>query len=427
MAMRRWLLSSWGSAGDIYPFFALAKGLVIRGHSVTLALDPMWERKALLTGARFVPLLKESQQHVLRSMPQVITSAALGMKALKLLMRHGIAPCYREAFLKLDQEAEEHDAIIAHHFAFAAAAAAEAHEIPLFTVTLAPGITPGRNQVPAGSPFRWPTSSLFSPTTQLIWLVGRLTMRAAIDSTLNPIRKSLGLPERSDLFFRGFRHGYLLQLYSPSFASPAPDWPNDWRPLGFPFWDEPLDKAANDPFCDPELSAFLLGGDAPWLFTLGTTVVEHPGDFFIASEKAIGKRRAIFLAGRHASSLKIQFANKSNLYITDYLPLHLILPRCVGAIHQCGIGTLAQVLRAGIPSVAVPFAFDQPQNAIRLEHHRLAIKIPALKFSSAKLASALIKLENDPSYSVNATSFAKKILAEDGVALAIKLLESSPL
>jgi rhamnosyltransferase subunit B len=419
--MRRWLLSSWGSAGDVYPFLALAKGLVARGHSVTLALDPMWEAKAFLTGARFVPLLKESQKEVLQSMPQVITSAALGMKALKLLMRHGVAPAYREAFGVLYQEAGDHDAVVAHHFAFPAAAAAEAMDIPLFTVTLAPGITPGENHVPAGVPFRWPR--FLSPLARLIWWVGRYTIRLAVDSVLNPIRVSLGLPKRVDLFFAGFRRDYLLQLYSAHFAEAALDWPSDWKPLGFAFWDEAWDERS----CDCALSSFLVGGEAPWLFTLGTTVVEHPGDFFNLSQEGIGSRRAIFLAGRHALTLKLLFSKYANVYITDYLPLHFILPRCVGAVHQCGIGTLAQVLRAGIPSVAVPFAFDQSQNAIRLEDHHLAINIPALKFSSAKLSSALTMLENDRTYSVNAAAFAKKILAEDGVGNAIKRLESCSL
>jgi UDP:flavonoid glycosyltransferase YjiC (YdhE family) len=77
--------------------------------------------------------------------------------------------------------------------------------------------------------------------------------------------------------------------------------------------------------------------------------------------------------------------------------------------------------------VAVPFAFDQPQNAIRLERLRLAIKIPASKFSPSRLAKALTTIEKDPTYAANATLLAKKIGAEDGVKNAISRLESSPL
>ena len=423
MQSRRWLLSSWGSAGDVFPFLALARGLVARGHSVTLVLDPMWKERAILTGARFVPLLKQSQQDLLRTLPQVITSAVVGAKALTLLIRHGIVPIYHESFQRLYKEARGHDAIIAHHFGFPAADVALALDIPLFTVTLSPGIVPGKNQAPASLPFHWPSSSAFSPLSWMIWKVGRYMMRAIVDSALNPIRITHGLPKGKDLFFSGFRKDFLLQLYSSHFAKAAEDWPEDWRPLGFSFYDEAVDAALHD----PALRAFLNAGDAPWLFTLGTTIIEHPGDFFTDSLKGIGERRAIFLAGRHAPRLKNLFSKFTNLYVTDYIPLQLILPRCSGAIHQCGIGTLAQILRAGIPSVAVPFAFDQPQNAIRLERLRLAIKIPASKFSPSRLAKALTTIEKDPTYAANATLLAKKIGAEDGVKNAISRLESSPL
>ncbi|MFM9108664.1 MAG: glycosyltransferase [Chloroflexota bacterium] len=53
------------------------------------------------------------------------------------------------------------------------------------------------------------------------------------------------------------------------------------------------------------------------------------------------------------------------LIATPYAPLSALLPRARAVIHQGGIGTLAQAMRSGQPSLIVPFAHDQPDNAAR--------------------------------------------------------------
>jgi len=40
-------------------------------------------------------------------------------------------------------------------------------------------------------------------------------------------------------------------------------------------------------------------------------------------------------------------------------------------LHHGGIGTTAQALRAGIPQIVMPKAFDQPDNAMRIAALRL--------------------------------------------------------
>ena len=49
-----------------------------------------------------------------------------------------------------------------------------------------------------------------------------------------------------------------------------------------------------------------------------------------------------------------------------YVPLRAILPRCAALVHHGGIGTTAEALRAGVPQVIVPLAYDQFDNAARV-------------------------------------------------------------
>lgn len=41
------------------------------------------------------------------------------------------------------------------------------------------------------------------------------------------------------------------------------------------------------------------------------------------------------------------------------------MPRALANIHQGGIGTTAQALRAAKPMIVVPYSHDQPDNARR--------------------------------------------------------------
>jgi rhamnosyltransferase subunit B len=51
----------------------------------------------------------------------------------------------------------------------------------------------------------------------------------------------------------------------------------------------------------------------------------------------------------------------------DYLPFSTVLPRTAALVHHGGIGTTAQAISAGIPQLVVPFAHDQPDNAVRVQ------------------------------------------------------------
>ena len=98
--------------------------------------------------------------------------------------------------------------------------------------------------------------------------------------------------------------------------------------------------------------------------------------------------------------------------------------RVRAVVHHCGIGTISHTLRAGVPSLACPFVFDQPNNARRLEalglaevilphQHRLEYMEPALQRLFASDASA------------RAQSLRSLVGAEDGVSKACQLLEQT--
>jgi UDP:flavonoid glycosyltransferase YjiC (YdhE family) len=90
-------------------------------------------------------------------------------------------------------------------------------------------------------------------------------------------------------------------------------------------------------------------------------------------------------------------------------------------VHQGGIGTTGQCLRAGRPALVVPFAHDQPDNAARVKRLGTGRSIPRSKYNPARAVRELRTLM-DTSFSARAIEVAKQLAKEDGVDAACRAL-----
>ena len=85
------------------------------------------------------------------------------------------------------------------------------------------------------------------------------------------------------------------------------------------------------------------------------------------------------------------------------------MPHVRLVMHQCGIGTLSHALRAGKPAVACPYAFDQPNNARRLE--------------ALNVAEVVMPNQRKPKYFQKAV---EKLLASSAIKVAPSFGRSDP-
>ncbi len=132
---------------------------------------------------------------------------------------------------------------------------------------------------------------------------------------------------------------------------------------------------------DPELLRFLDAGEPPIVFTLGSAAVWIADDFYavsIAAARALG-RRALLLAGENAADIRAHAPDGIGVF--DYAPHSAVMPRAGVIVHQGGVGTTAQALRAGRPMLVVPFGQDQPDNARRVVGLGVARTIPEGRLS----------------------------------------------
>jgi UDP:flavonoid glycosyltransferase YjiC (YdhE family) len=168
---------------------------------------------------------------------------------------------------------------------------------------------------------------------------------------------------------------------------------------GFPFFQQP-----GRPEATSRIDDFLEDGPPPIVFTLGSSVVHIADNFYRAAAEAARQlgRRAILLTGRNPAPTDLP----ATVLAVDYVPLESVLPRAAAVVHQGGIGTCAEALRAGIPSLVVPFGFDQPDNGERLRRLGVARVIRRERVTAATLAAKLRELLGDPAITARARELA---------------------
>jgi rhamnosyltransferase subunit B len=413
----RWLIASWGSRGDLHPFLALGRGLIARGDEVTLVGHPEWEGDTRVAGLRFVATDEPPRETLAEHLPNLFSTRHGGIVSLKTLVKDVIAPAFRPQLSVLLAEAPQHDAIIAHHFAFMGAVAADAADKPWATVSLAPGVIPSAYSRPGAQFGPDGNGPLARARNRVSWAVGRYVSGRMVDPLVNEIRREHGLAPIRDSVFGAHSEWLNLALYSKHFAPPAPDWSSEKKQAGFCFFDPP------DATLPDDIEKFLAEGEPPVLFTLGSTAVYSPGRFYEDAAEAcrrLGLRGLLLVGGLPNRPENLP----PGVLAADYAPYGVIMRRVRAVAHQCGIGTLAHSLRAGLPSVAVPFAFDQPNNACRLVELGAAELVRPGKRNAETMTAALKKLLAGPAPSI-ARKIGGRIRRGDGVAAAIALLDEA--
>jgi UDP:flavonoid glycosyltransferase YjiC (YdhE family) len=240
---------------------------------------------------------------------------------------------------------------------------------------------------------------------------------------LDALTRELGLPPAGHPLFEGQHAGDLvLALYSPVLGPPQADFPPRTVTTGFAFYD------ATPPGIDAPAERareFAGAGEAPIVVTLGSSAVLTAGDFFadsVAAARRIG-RRAILLVGPDPGAVE-RFAGHDDVLAVPYLPHHVAMPLGAAVVHQGGVGTTGQALRAGRPAVVVPFSHDQPDNAARCARLGVARVVPRTRYCVATAAAALGAVIERPSYAERAAVTGARVRGERGTATACDAIEA---
>src|SRR5581483_1723816 len=126
--------------------------------------------------------------------------------------------------------------------------------------------------------------------------------------------------------------------------------------------------------------------------------------------------RAVFLTGSHPQRLPEKLPDA--VITVPYAPHGELFSRAAAIVHQGGIGTTGQAMRAGRPMLIVPFAHDQFDNAERVRRLGAAEVIPQSRYSAKHAEDRLRNLITRESYAQAAAQVGEQVQAEDGNRVA---------
>ena len=143
-------------------------------------------------------------------------------------------------------------------------------------------------------------------------------------------------------------------LFSPGLVPKPADWGPEINVAGFVY----LDLA--DTFQPPaSLVKFLDAGPPPVYIGFGSIVVDDPNKFTALIFEAVKKAGVRALVSKGWGGLGDDVVPE-NVYMLENTPHDWLFSRVSAVIHHGGAGTTAAGLRAGKPTIIVPFFGDQP-------------------------------------------------------------------
>lgn len=418
----RIVLSNIGTYGDIHPLIAIALELKRRGHTPVMALPAVYEAKIRPLGLEF---------HAIR--PDIDPTNTLMVEMIydvKKGTEHGLReflfPRLRETYddlLHAVTQPERADLLLVGELNYAGPIVAEMTGIPWASYVLAP-----LSFFSAFDPPVLPPYPRLARADRAVPGMGRAIRRLARfvsrrwPEPIYALRRELGLPHGVNPIFDA-KHSpeLVLALFSPVLGTEQKDWPANTLITGFCMFDAEAGSAE----LPPPLEEFLRNGPPPVVFTLGSAAVLAAGRFFEYSARAAMKLgvRAVLLIGSDARN-RPKHPLPESICVAEYAPYSKLFARAALVVHQGGVGTTAQCLRAGKPMLIMPYSHDQPDNARRMRRLKVARVIQRANYTPIRVARQLQRLLEEPRYARRAESMAKRLAHEDGTKTACDALEA---
>jgi sterol 3beta-glucosyltransferase len=401
----KFLVLTYGTDGDTRPLAALSRALMDGGHEAHLLADGATLGTAAALGVPATPIAgdirkalqpgsglfeKNSVNHTARELARIANESA------EQWLRSAV------------QVGQGCDALILSGLAgFIGLSAAEYLGVKAIGTGLFP-LTPTAD-----------FASPFLPPGKIPRMLNRLSHHFINGVLWRSFRKATNeararvcrLPPRKSLWV-----GHpMLYGVSPALVPQPSDWPSNALICGQ--WLAPAPQ-----YTPPDaLGAFLSAGPPPIYIGFGSMGGFDPKQLLQSLVDGLAGRRALFYpgwSGVNPSDLP------PNIFVVGETPHDWLLPQCSLAVHHGGSGTSHSAARAGIPSVVVPFAGDQPFWADRLHAAGVAARLPGWKALDASSLAESIRYAERDDVRARARAMGEKMRREDGLATAVRAIEA---
>jgi MGT family glycosyltransferase len=412
--MTRYLFTMTDAGGTIAPELAVARGLVERGHDVTVLGDRIIAAEAQAIGAAFRPWETARQRRSRRREDDLIRDYELKSPIQQAgLMREilfGWAPGYATDTARVLADDDYH-AVACCFFLVGAQIAAEARGLP--HAVLVPNLwgEPGTGLPPFG-PGLQPAKGAPGRARDALMtrMATRLWNKALPD--LNALRADYGLAPVAGAFEQFHRARRLLVLSAEAFDFQATRMPANLRYAG-PQLDDP---GWAQPWTPPP-------GDAPLvLVAFSTTFQDHERTLQrVVDALGVLPVRAVVTTGPAIDPGALRASER--VQVVASAPHQAVLREAAAVVTHAGHGIVMKALAADVPLLCMPMGRDQNDNAARVVAHGAGLRLKPGAAPRA-IGRAVRRLLDEPGFAASAARLGAQIRAAAAGQGAVDELEA---
>ena len=413
----KFVVTCYGSRGDVEPSVVVGRELQDRGHDVRMAVPPnqveFSQRAGLETVAYGIDT--DAPVELQRNYWTCAVRTPWRIRQLRRMEHEFQAlseQCWGLMVKSLTDLVEDADLLFTGMtFEQPAANVAEKYGTPLATLDYYPVRANGQLL-----PFVPP------PLLRLGWTTGEWLNWRAMKKIEDAERRQLGLPDSTHTTPRRLADRGALQIQAYEEVL-FPGLANEWARFGSrrPFVGTLTLAASTD--SDEDVRSWIMAGSPPVFFGFGTIAIASPAETLAMIETACAEIgvRALLCAGASDFGEAYQSDHVKVVSTVDYAK---IFPLCAAVVHHGGAGTTAAGLRAGAPTVILWTMPDQPIWGAQLKRLKVGTARRLSATTAATLASDL-RIVLDPAYLSRARRIAVSMSKpSDSARFAADLLEN---
>lgn len=405
-----------GSMGDVRPYVALGTGLRNSGHDVRIITHTGFESLVREHGLDFAPVAGDPRESADNKVLRALHDDGDNKKRWWRTFKEVDAPLMRQRLRDCWEACSDAEVIVVsilpYLFGYAVARKLQVPLVRGFYFPTSPTREYSAEFLPSWIP-RSEGINLASYTIQrqFLWNIARPFVAGACREILDlhsiPLREPFGELDRQKQL--------LLYAYSPAVAPPPSDW-GDWIDVtGYWFLDRAVDWQPPQALVD-----FLEQGPPPiYIGGFGSMTNREPAEIprIVCRALSLTGQRAVVLTGWGGLSPS---ELPREICAVDWVPFDWLFPRVSAVVHHGGAGTTAASLRAGLPTVVIPFILDQFFWGRRVFELGVGPRPILRKHLEAEvLAEAIRTAASDPGMRERAVAIGQRIRSEDGVARAV--------